>query len=128
MKYIKLLGLSILGIFAPIKPMLLAAFSLAILDLILGIMAAKKQGQRITSAGLKRTVGKIFLYELAIMVSYVGETYLLNDWLPISRIMCAFIGSVELKSIFENLDIINGSPIFATIISKLVSSEEKKLK
>ncbi len=77
MKYIKLLGLSILGIFAPIKPMLLAAFSLALLDLILGIMAAKKQGQRITSAGLKRTVGKIFLYELAIMVSYVGETYLL---------------------------------------------------
>lgn len=128
MTYLKSLLLSAIAVFFPIKAMLVAAFVLAFMDLILGLLAAKKQGQRITSSGLKRTVAKIFLYELAILMSYVAETYLLDGFMPVTKLVSGFIGVVELKSAMENLDIINGSPMFAALIAKLVSTEDKKLK
>ena len=128
MEYLKALLLSILAVFIPIQPMLIAAFVLAATDLVLGVLASRKQGRPITSSGLKQTVAKIFLYETAILMSYVAEHYLLNDLMPITKLIAGFIGAVELKSGLENLDLINGSPVFASVIAKLIKTENEKLK
>jgi hypothetical protein len=126
MSYLKSLALAVIAVFMPIQPMLVAAFALASVDLVLGILSAKNQKQAITSQGLKRTVAKIFLYELAILMSYVAEHYLLNGLMPVTKLVAGFIGAVELKSILENLDILNGSPIFAAAINKLSDAENHK--
>jgi hypothetical protein len=128
MRYLQSFVLALLAIIAPIKPMLIAAFVLAGVDLVLGLMVSRKKGVLITSSGLKRTVAKIFLYELAILMSYIAGTYLLDKMFPVTKLVAGFIGAVELKSILENLDILNGSPLFTTIITKLASVQNDKLK
>jgi len=126
--YLRSLLLAVLAVFAPIKPMILATFVLASVDLVVGILAARKQGHQITSSGLKRTVGKIFLYEAAILMSFVAETYLLGNVMPVTKLVAGMIGATELKSVLENLDIINGSSLFTAMVSKLVNSENNKVK
>ncbi len=128
MSSLRALAISLLAVFAPIQPMLIAAFALAGVDLMLGILAARKQGKLITSSGLKRTIGKIFLYEVALLMGFVAQKYLLSDIMPATKIIAGFIGATELKSILENLDIINGAPMFSTIVTKLVQAEEDKVK
>jgi hypothetical protein len=114
------------AIFAPIKAIFLVTGILIFSDLILGIMAAKKRGEKVTSAGLRRTATKVFVYNAAIVLGFLVETYMLEGFLPISKITAGLMSVVELTSILENLNTINGSPVFAKLIEKLGSVNDKK--
>lgn len=126
MKHISPLFLSLAAIFAPVKALIIIAGILIFADLITGILAARKKGQAINSAGLRRTATKIFVYEAAIMLGYLVEHYMIADFFPISKIAAGLISVVEFKSILENLDVINGDPIFKTLIQKLGSVNDLK--
>ena len=54
-KIIEAFLLSIAAIFAPIQGLLGATAFMVISDLVTGVMAAKKRGEKITSSGLRRT-------------------------------------------------------------------------
>lgn len=127
MKWLESLFIATVAIFAPIQTALITVFVLTIADLVLGVMAARKQGKPITSSGLKNTVGKIFLYEIALCLAFLVQQYLTGDIFPAAKLISALIGVVELKSILENMDIINGSSIFKTIITKLLQKQESDL-
>ena len=120
--------LSTVAIFAPIKALLLVTGLLIFSDLVTGILAARKKKKKITSAGLRRTVTKIAIYNTAIILGFLTETYILDGFLPLSKIAAGLISVVELKSVLENLDAINGSSIFKTLIQKLgsVNDEDKE--
>jgi phage-related holin len=147
--YITGLLLSTLAIFAPIKALLLVTGILIFSDLISGILSARKKGQKISSAGMRRTVTKVAVYNAAIMLGFLTETYMLDGFLPLSKIAAGLISVVEFKSILENLDTINvlnigfplivsrlsilenldtinGNPIFKTLIEKLGSINDNK--
>ncbi len=124
--YITGLLISTLAVFAPIKAVLLVTGILIFADLITGIWAAKKKGQAITSAGLRRTVTKIFVYNAAIMIGFLAETYMLEGFIPISKIASGLIAVVEMASLLENLNVIHGSNIFKSLIEKLGSENDKK--
>lgn len=128
MKLLETLLLSILAVFAPIKGVIITAMVLILADLITGILAARKKGESITSAGLRRTVTKVAVYLAAICLGFLVEKYMLSDLLPVSKIVSALIGAVEAKSIFENLDVLNGSSIFKSLIEKLGSINDTKKK
>lgn len=113
-----------LAILAPIHSMMVASLVLIIIDLILGIWAAIKRKDKITSAALRRTISKILVYQLAIITGFVCETYLLNGILPVSKLVGGIVGLVEATSILENLNLINGEPIFKKLISKLGSEND----
>ncbi len=113
--------ISTVAVFAPVKALLLVTGILIFSDLISGMLSARKTGQAITSAGMRRTVTKIAVYNAAIMLSFLTEKYMLDGFLPLSKIAAGLISVVELKSILENLDKINGNPIFSTLIIKLGS-------
>jgi phage-related holin len=117
---------SSMAVFAPIKAVILVTGLLIFFDLITGIWAAKKKGQPITSAGLRRTVSKIFVYNAAIMLGFLAETYMLDGFLPISKICSGIIAVVEMASLLENLNTINGAPIFKDLINKLGSINDDK--
>lgn len=121
---IKALGISLLAVFAPIKAVLATALVLVLADLIVGILAARKRGEPITSAGIRRTVGKILVYETAIMLGYLAQTHLMGDIIPVVKIISGLIGAVELKSCLENLDTVSGGSLFKSLIAKLGSRND----
>lgn len=115
----------IIALLAPIHAMILATGTLIVADTILGVWAAKKRGEEITSAGLRRTLTKMLVYQLTIVTGFVVETWLISSMFPVSKLVAGVIGLVEFKSLLENVNTINGNPIFKDIITKLGSSNDK---
>lgn len=120
------IGLSCLAVLAPIHSMLIVVGIVIFADLFTGIVAARKREERITSAGLRRTISKIFIYQFAIIIGFLIETYLMSGVIPISKIVAALIGITEARSIYENLQIITGNDIFKKVVEKLGSVNDKK--
>jgi len=115
----------IIALFAPIHAMIIATGTLIVVDTFFGVWAAKKRGEEITSAGLRRTLTKMLVYQLTILTGFVVETWLISGMFPVSKLVAGVIGLVEFKSLLENVNTINGSPIFKDIITKLGSSNDK---
>jgi hypothetical protein len=124
--YVSGLLISTLAVFAPIKAVLLVTGVLIFADLITGILVARKKGQPITSAGLRRTVTKIAIYNTAIMVGFLAETYMLEGFIPVSKIASGLIGVVEMASLYENLNVLHGSNIFKSLIQRLGSVNDSQ--
>ena len=119
-KFIEATILSIVAIFAPIQHLISAVAFMITADLVTGVLAARKRGEKITSSGLRRTVVKFFIYELAIMFAFISEHYISNV-LPIVKMASAMISTVELKSVYENLNCISGNELLTILIGKLVT-------
>lgn len=117
-------GLVVIAVFAPMKQVFAVALTLVIADFITGVIASKKTGVPITSAGFKRTIGKVLLYQAALCVTFIVEKYLTGDLFPAAKLVGALIGLVESKSILENLDKINGSPMFNKILERIVQTRD----
>jgi fumarate reductase subunit D len=123
MQYLKLLKLfvvSIAALFLPIKSLLFATGALIVLDLITGVMAARKRGEKITSGRLRDSLSKLVIYEVAICAAFVAEHYI-SDMLPFVKIASSMISLVELTSVYENLNDISGKDILKSLIVKLGS-------
>ena len=116
--------LSVLALFAPAQDLFLATGILIVADLITGIMAAHKLKQPITSAGLRRTISKMLIYNIAVGAAFLVQKYLMADLVPVSNVVSSAIGLTELKSIIENIDKIRGGSLFKEILSKLGSSND----
>ncbi len=100
------------------------AGALVIIDMILGVVAAMKRKEPISSAALRRTVTKMAVYQTAVVTGFLAEHYLLSDSLPIVKLAAGAVALVEIKSCLENLNEINGSPIFGTVIQALGSKND----
>ena len=123
-KWLQALVLSCLAVFAPIKAMLLVTGVLIFADLFTGVWAAAKRGEKITSAGLRRTLTKACVYEAALCLGFLAEHYMLDGAIPVTKIVSGLVGLVELKSCYENLNVISGQDLLKTVIDKL-GSENK---
>lgn len=119
LKALKLLLISTFAIFLPVKSILLTVIILVLSDLVLGILAARKRKEKITSKGLKTTVVKLFVYEVAILLGFLAEQYLLGDTLSLIKIISAYIGLVEITSVVENLNAISGGSLLKNLVKKL---------
>lgn len=123
-KYIEALLLSCLAVFAPIKAMLIVTGVLIFADLITGVWAASKRKEPITSAGLRRTLTKVGVYEAALCLGYLAEHFMLEGTVPVTKIVSGLIGLVELKSCYENLNVISGADLLKTAIDRLGSDNK----
>lgn len=121
LKLIETGALMILAVFAPIQSLIITTVVLIVVDLVTGIYAAVKRSEAITSAGLRRTISKLFIYEVALMCAYLAEHYMQLD-LPIVKMASTMVSLVELKSIMENLNSISGVDLLKSLIEKLGSS------
>lgn len=123
-RWIQSLILSLIAIFLPIKSLLLTSASMILIDLISGVIAARKQNIPVTSAGLRRSISKLFVYESAIMLAFLVETYM-SDVVPFVKIASAMVSLVELTSVYENINIIGGNNLLKSLIDKLGSANQK---
>lgn len=114
----------VVSIFAPIQAVLATTLVLIFVDLVTGVIAAKNRGEEITSAGFRRSISKLLVYEFALLVGYVAETYMIG-FLPLTKMISSLIALTETKSIFENLDSSAGGQLLKTLIDKLGSENAK---
>lgn len=124
MKNVSVWATALLALFAPIKAAAIVALALVIADLITGVIAAYKRGEPITSTNLKRTVVKLFVYEAAILLAFLAQTYLTGTLLPVCNLATSVVGLTEMKSVLENLESISGQNLFQVLITKVSKSKD----
>lgn len=117
---LKFLSMLIL-VLLPVQPIMMAVSVLVMADFITGVWASAKEGQRITSNGLKVTVTKTLAYQAAIVVAFVLESYLIPD-MPVVKTVAGLIGITEGKSFFENLRRITGIDFWSVAMKKVQES------
>lgn len=117
-------GLVLMAVFAPIKPLLAACGFLIVADMITGMWAAKRRGEAISSASMRRSVSKMVIYQMAIMSGFVLEHYMLDNLVPVSKIVGGVIGLVEFKSVLENASVIAGKDLVQLVKEKLGSKND----
>lgn len=110
---------ALLALFAPIYTMLLSTGLLVVCDLITGMLAAKKRGELIMSGGIKRTVVKLCLYQLTIILAHVTEHYLTGGTIPVLNVVTSIIGITELKSCVENINVLAGGKVLDMVMAAL---------
>lgn len=118
-KYALTVGFALWIWIAPIRPALATVAALPMVDLVLALVCAFRAKRPITSSGLKKTIAKIFLYEMATLLAFATETYLLGPLIPAIKIVTGLIGVTELKSCLEHLDELSGKSLFSAAIAKL---------
>jgi len=124
--WVSSLGVAAVAALAPIQAVLISAGVMIFADLFTGMLAARKKGEKITSAAMRRTISKILIYETAIICGFLLETYLLSSLIPVSKLVAGVIGLVEFKSILENCNVVLGQNIFETVLFKLGSDNDPK--
>lgn len=110
-------GLLFISYFTPIAEMVHVMLIFLLLDTISGIWASLKEGNKLQSNKLRKTVYKFLWYTIAVMLSWMMEkTFSIMDWTNLASLVAGFICFVELKSVFENITRLTGDPIFTRII------------
>lgn len=120
-KWLVPIALASLAYLAPIHSMLIVVGILIFGDMILGIWAALKRGEEISSSRLRDTVSKMFIYHLVLILGFLVQNDLFQGLIPVAKLSASVIGMVEIKSVFENASEILGRPIFKDVIKKLGS-------
>ncbi|MDW8347253.1 MAG: phage holin family protein [Bacteroidia bacterium] len=106
--FLKYLGVAIISLLAPIKAILITTSLLILADTITGIIAAYKRGEEINSTGFKKTIIKLFLYNLVIILAFLIEKFIFDEFIPFVKIGAMVIALTEFKSVIENFESITG--------------------
>lgn len=117
-------GIAVLAVFVPIQAMLLTVLVLVLADLFFGVWVAKRRGEAITSRGIRRSITKILVYELALLLVFLAEQNL-GLPLPATKIVGSLIAVAELKSLIESFDTLLGTNLFRSLIERLAPAKKK---
>lgn len=123
-QWIKITLFSIFAILTPIKELLIIVSLLILADTITGILAAYHRGEEINSKGFKKTIIKLFLYNLVVILAFLIEKYILLDFIPFVKIGVAVIALTEFKSVVENFEAVTGIKLLQ--IKKIIEDQTKQ--
>lgn len=100
----------------PVGHFLLFTIALVVCDLFTGVWAAKTRKEEIHSRGFKRSVLKISLYFVAILLSRGMKVVFLPDLdVDIAYVVAGIISLTEFKSNLENIHVVTGTNIWSLI-------------
>jgi uncharacterized membrane protein len=105
----------IASFFIPIKGFLIFTIFVVAADMATGIMAARKEQQKINSKGLYRTTEKIVVYFVSILI-FEGAKKTFSIPVPITYMVAMMIAATELFSIAENVKRITGVELGTLIL------------
>lgn len=115
-----------IGMFYPVFSLVFFAGFLIFFDLITGIWASKKRGEEISSKKLSRTIAKVILYPLGIILAYLCEFFLKE--IPFIKGVTFLLIITEGKSLDENLKDILGFSFFKYIKAYLIDGKNGLMK
>lgn len=109
----------------PTYEMIAVILFLLIIDLLTGIWKAKKINQPVTLKRFGDSLGKIILYALGIVVTYVLQHHIAKDLIDIMFLFGALVCTRETKSIIENIETITNTKIWFYIKDHILSLTNK---
>lgn len=98
----------------PVASLLAVGIFLVVCDWVTGVWSAIKRNEKITSKGLRRTVEKIVMYSLSIIIVLAVEIVFFNSHVLVVGV-ALYISLVELFSNLENISSITGTNILAVV-------------
>lgn len=102
-------GAIVLSFFAPIAKLMFIIGLLVTFDIITGVIAAKKRGEKITSKKLGATVIKTLLYFITIILAQIMQNNFLQSFdQSITKAVGALFAVIEFKSNLENISSATG--------------------
>ena len=124
----------ITAFFMPISGIIFLVGFLILIDTITGVWKAKKLKQPITSRKLSAIISKLALYEVAVIMLYLIDFWILDAIvlkffsvpLLVTKITALTLCSIELISISENYKIIYGLNIWQSLKNLLKRGAELK--
>lgn len=119
-KFLLPLALAGLAALAPIHALIVTTGFLIFSDTFLGVWAAMKRGEKISSGRLRDMVTKMLVYQTVIITGFFVQTHMVPE-IPFTKLAAAAIAFVEIKSLYENASVILGKPLFSEIIDRLGS-------
>ena len=136
MKYLNYIVSSLILLFVPIQGLLIAVASAIALDTFTGIFkSVKLKGWcSIRSRVLSNIISKMALYEICIMVLYVIDKYLLNEFIQVAfgftymftKICAILLIFIELVSIKENIEATFNVDIWKLLKKAFLRAKELK--
>jgi hypothetical protein len=120
--------------FLPITGILFLIGFAIVIDTITGIWKAKKLGIPITSRKLSAIISKLMLYEVAVILFYLIDRFILNDIiltffsvpLMLTKILALVLVSIEVISISENYKAVKGIDLWQAM--KLLFARARDIK
>ena len=107
---------SILGFFEPLWALMLWFFIFIACDFVTGISAAIKERQIITSNKMSRSIKKLLMYSMVIvLVHAIDDDMFTFVNLGLARICATIICGIELYSILENCYRLTGNTVFKVL-------------
>jgi hypothetical protein len=113
---------------APATPLFVTASLLIISDFVFALWRCHKTGVAITSRKMSNIIPKLLLYNIAILLSFLVEVYVLDKSLPLSKIAVGVIAMVEGKSIDESFKLLFGYSIYETMMKRIRRPEQSETK
>jgi hypothetical protein len=120
--------------FLPITGILFLIGFAILVDTVTGIWKAKKLGIPITSRKLSAIISKLMLYEIAVILFYLIDRFILNDIiltffsvpLMLTKILSLVLVSIEVISISENYKAVKGIDLWQAM--KLLFARARDIK
>ena len=120
--------------FLPITGILFLIGFAILIDTLTGIWKAKKLGIPITSRKLSAIISKLMLYEVAVILFYLIDRFILNDIiltffsvpLMLTKILSLVLVSIEVISISENYKAVKGIDLWQAM--KLLFARARDIK
>ena len=113
---------------APATPLFITASLLIISDFVFAIWRCHRTGVTITSRKMSNIIPKLLLYNIAILLSYLVEVYVLDKSIPLSKLAVGVIAMVEGKSIDESFKLLFGYSIYETMMKRIRRPQESETK
>lgn len=90
---------------------------LVVADFITGVAAARTRGEELNSRGFRRTVTKIVMYFIAILLTHGMHIVFFEPYIDLKMvwIVSGFIGLSEFKSNLENIATVTGLDIWKRV-------------
>jgi hypothetical protein len=118
----------------PVKAILLLVGFMIIADTILGLIAANKNGFKITSRRLSAVVTKFVLYQGAVLLFFCIEKFIMGDLvmlftsvpLFLTKVVATVLVGIEFLSITENIKKAWGVNVWTKIKEVLTRAKEVK--
>lgn len=120
--------------FLPITGILFLIGFAIVIDTVTGIWKSKKLGVPITSRKLSAIISKLMLYEIAVILFYLIDRFILNDIiltffsvpLMLTKILALVLVSIETISISENYKAVKGIDLWQAM--KLLFARARDIK
>lgn len=92
-------------------------------DFVTGSYASIKEGERFSARKLRNTLEKFVFYVFAIVIAYMLQR-IMADGSQLPRIVALYIGSIEVKSNYENISRITKTDIVTALYNLIKTKIE----